>query len=247
MANFEQIKTNIIAKLIITMTKPLSLINFVLALFGMKLAKVTKFEVLIGKLVKKVGLIKFVQIGANDGVRFDSLYFTVTQHRWPGLVIEPLPDLFARLKNNYKDYPEVKALNIAVHPTDSLATIYRVDPDRVGECPDWAAGIASFLPDHHKKSQIPSEFIISEVVHCRPLMDVIIENDMLDASLLQIDTEGFDAEVIKMIDFPIFHPKIIKYESINLSAENIRVVESLLTTNGYRCYRCGNDTVATQI
>jgi FkbM family methyltransferase len=179
----------------------LKFINTIIWYFGLRLVKLSKFDRLVAKLLTQTSPIKFVQIGANDGVRFDSLYFTVTQHRWPGLVVEPLPDIFERLRSNYLDYPEVTPINIAVHPTDLVATIYRVDQNHIGKCPDWAAGIASFLPNHHEKLNIPSEFVVSEVVKCRPLMSILSEYKMLDASLLQIDTEGYDSEVIKMIDF----------------------------------------------
>jgi len=229
------------------MRKILDLLNSILGFIGLRIVGVSKFERLVAKLVKQAKPIKFVQIGANDGVRFDSLYFTVTQNRWPGLVVEPLPDFFERLSSNYRDYPEVIPVNIAVHPTDPFATIYRVDQNRIGECPDWAAGIASFSPEHHMKSKIPSELIVSEVVKCRPLMEVIADYKMLDASLLQIDTEGFDAEVIKMINFSSFRPQLIKYENVNLSAKAAEETKSILASNGYRCYVCGNDTVASLI
>jgi hypothetical protein len=43
---------------------------------------------------------------------------------------EPLPDIFERLKSNYKDYPEVIPINITFHPSESFATIYRVDQNQ---------------------------------------------------------------------------------------------------------------------
>ena len=49
----------------------------------------------------------FVQIGANDGVRNDPLWETVTRLRLRGLLVEPVPDLFARLKANYSDCPNL--------------------------------------------------------------------------------------------------------------------------------------------
>jgi hypothetical protein len=56
----------------------------------------------------------FVQIGANDGLRFDSLYAFVTSRRCRGLVVEPLKDYFERLQLNYRDYERI----IPVKPRD---------------------------------------------------------------------------------------------------------------------------------
>jgi hypothetical protein len=48
----------------------------------------------------------FVQIGANNGQRFDPIYELVTRHKLAGLAIEPLPDLFEELKKLIADTQE---------------------------------------------------------------------------------------------------------------------------------------------
>jgi hypothetical protein len=78
-------------------------------------------------------------------------------------------------------------------------------------------------------------------------MSILSEYKMLDASLLQIDTEGYDSEVIKMIDFDFFRPKLIKYEHVNLTPKAILETKEKLIANGYNCYKCGNDTIASLI
>src|SRR5204863_9792937 len=49
----------------------------------------------------------FVQIGACDGVSFDALYDFVVRYRLRGIVVEPLPDLYAELVANYCRLPLV--------------------------------------------------------------------------------------------------------------------------------------------
>jgi FkbM family methyltransferase len=221
-------------------------LNKILKKHGYRIEKVSRFTFILEDAIKAKRNFKFVQVGANDGVRFDSLYFFVTQNRCPGLVIEPLPDMFERLRMNYADYPEIIPVNVAVHPTQSSATIYRVDPKKVGNLPDFVAGIASFLPDHHLKSNVPKEAILQETVQCAPLMSVLKKYNALDADLLQIDTEGFDAEVIKMIDFSILKPQLIKYEHQNLNATDRQSTRSLLERQGYKIVEEGADTIAIQ-
>ncbi len=177
--------------------------------------------------------IKFVQIGANDGIQFDNLYFTVTSERWAGIVVEPLTDLYDRLKFNYQDYPQVVPVNVAIHPSKEQEIIFRVKRSCLRNYPVWAAGIASMSKAHLLAHKIRDEDIVGENVLCRSMMDLLREHSCTDADVLQIDTEGFDAEIIKMIDFTEFRPIIIKFEWMNLSKEDQKEVKYILQNSGY--------------
>jgi len=89
----------------------------------------SRFQESLDELIDKPDFF-FIQVGANDGVRFDELYQRVTRVNPRGIVIEPLPRYFARLKMNYEDYPGVTAVNAALHPTDTFVDIHHVDPEK---------------------------------------------------------------------------------------------------------------------
>lgn len=218
-------------------------INKILYPFGYELKRIDRFALLLGRLLRSTPGVKFVQVGANDGVRFDGLYATVTAHRCAGLVIEPLPDMFKRLQFNYADYPVI-AVNKAVHATAKSMDLYRASPDHHRGLPDWASGLASFNREHLLTHGVPEGAISVESVHCASLMEILIEHRCLDANLLQIDTEGYDAEVLRMIDFDRFRPQLIKYEHKNLSLLDRHGMVTLLTQRGYRVKRQGEDTIA---
>ena len=211
-----------------------------------RLQKITWWQLLCEALTRQSRVIKFVQIGANDGVQFDSLFFTVTSGGWVGIVVEPLKDLFDRLAANYQDYPSVTPVNVALHPTKNEEKIYRVGKDYLSNYPAWAAGIASMDKFHLLRHNIKEEHINCETVHCKSLMSLLTEYKFLSADVLQIDTEGFDAEVIKMIDFSRFRPAMIKFEWMNLSAGDQQGVKELLQNEGYtfRVEPDGADAVA---
>lgn len=212
---------------------------------GWHVERVPRSVRLLEALVQSGKRPKFVQVGANDGVRFDRLYAVVTQARLPGVVIEPLADAFEALRLNYRDYPEVRPVNVALHPAATEHTIYRVRRDALQYLPDWAAGIASFQAGHIEGHGIPAEHVTAQRVRCAPFMDVLTEHRALDAQYLQIDTEGFDGEVIKMIDFGRFRPALIKYESRHLPPRERRGVAELLAAAGYALHdELGIDTVA---
>ncbi len=223
------------------MRKPL---NRLLNKFGYGIVKISKFTELLKKHYKKNTDFTFVQIGANDGVRFDSLYTFVTERKCQGVVIEPLPDFFERLTLNYKDFPNIRPMMVAIHPTQQKCMLYRVDPARLHELPSWAAGISSLDPNHHKKSKTPKEFIIEEEVKAMPLMQILESSGFKHLDLLQTDTEGFDAEIIKMIDFSKVAPAIIKYEHCTLSESDKSSTEKLLRGQNYRLFQEDGDTIA---
>ena len=186
----------------------------------------------------------FVQVGANDGIRFDSLYHLVANPRCSGLVIEPVKEYFERLEMNYRPYPKIQPVNLAIHKEHEKSVIYRVDPLKLVDLPDWADGIASLLPAHHKGLNIPQHCMVAEPVKCVHLMVLLEKHNVKRIDLLQIDVEGYDAEIVKMIDFQAIEPRIIKYEHKTITPQEKRETEVLLKNRGYSLFFEGQDTIA---
>ena len=209
---------------------------------GYEVRKLSRFEWLLLRELATGRPFVFVQVGANDGVSFDSLYWFVTTHGATGLVVEPLADMYELLKYNYRSYPRIVPVRAAVHPSRATVTLHRVRPGSWDHLPPWATGIASVDPLWHRISQIPDEEIVTEEVPAVHLMTLLADYGITRLSLLQIDTEGFDVEVVKMIDFGVIRPSIIKYEAVRPGAQDD--AERLLRLQGYRLERCGNDMVA---
>ena len=70
------------------------------------------FHSLLSSYIRKKGKLSFIQIGANDGISSDPLYRFVKRNRGKvkGIVVEPLPDFFVKLKKNYSGFPEITAV-----------------------------------------------------------------------------------------------------------------------------------------
>lgn len=79
----------------------------------------------------------FVQVGANDGINFDFLYEFVITRKSSGLVIEPVKDYFKELVINYKDYPRIKKINMAVHRSEKSKLIYKIKDSSKHKYPEW--------------------------------------------------------------------------------------------------------------
>jgi len=208
-----------------------------------RVIKRSPFEDELEKLLKKKDFF-FVQVGGNDGVRFDGLYSQVTKVNANGVVIEPLPRYFKRLQMNYEDYPGVKTLNAALHPTSRSVEIFHVDMDKIGQAPPWAGGIGSLIKDHHQKSKISDECMTSTTAKAITFEELIAEYSITHIDLLQIDVEGFDYELLKMIPFDLLKPLLIKYEWVNLSTTDRESATQLLHKHGYRTEIDAEDAIA---
>lgn len=65
----------------------------------------------------------FIQIGANDGKRDDHLRPLILKYHLRGLLVEPLPDVFVELKNNYTSEKQLKFVNAAIAKKDGESTL----------------------------------------------------------------------------------------------------------------------------
>lgn len=190
----------------------------------------------------------FIQVGANDGVSFDGLFEYIHQNKniKTGIVIEPISEYFLELQQNYSEIPTIKCLNFALHPNLDEVSLYKVKSSALNELPEWSKGIASLLENHHAKSGIPKNQMVIEKVKALSLRDVFehYSDSQSDYNLLQIDTEGFDAEIVKMIDFSSMNFDIIKFERVNLEGEEYKSIETLLKAHKYFLIEQPEDTIA---
>ena len=190
----------------------------------------------------------FIQVGANDGILGDELRPLIMKYNLNGVCIEPLKDKFETLTKTYDNYPQVKLLNAALHPTEKKFTIYRVD-ESVKKLPLCVQGIASFEKHHltsmlNKMVENAEDIIVEEQVPCVQF-EHIFESEKIDhLELLQIDTEGFDYEIIKMIDLNIIRPAIIRFEINHLSESDKVECLDYLASNNYKMIYARIDVIA---
>ncbi|HOE00784.1 MAG: FkbM family methyltransferase [Kiritimatiellia bacterium] len=199
------------------------------------------FEYYVGLLVKK-GNFTFVQIGANDGIMFDDVRNFIARHapNASGLLVEPLPDVFVSLQKNYAPFPNVKAVNVAIHNKAKEMTLFRVC-DAVAQTDRyrWMSGIASFSKQHLLSHGVRLEDIVEVVVPAMTYSELIAQHMPGPVGLLQIDTEGYDAEIVGQLDLGHENsPSIIRFEhnmikEAGLSWAQMQDIISRLRQHGY--------------
>jgi hypothetical protein len=68
----------------------------------------------------------FVQIGAYDGLKSDPILAFVRDRRWRGILVEPQPDVFEKLKRNYANIPNVIFENLAIAAWEGSLPLYKL-------------------------------------------------------------------------------------------------------------------------
>lgn len=95
----------------------------------------------------------YVQIGANDGILNDPMYKFVLKNSGcvSGYLLEPLPEIYEKLKFNYSALSNFKFFNLAIHEANKTMRLYKVKKEYESKLPEFSKGIASFDPNLGKK------------------------------------------------------------------------------------------------
>lgn len=217
--------------------------------FGINITKIGNTEVLLESFItknkKKDNNFFFIQVGANNGVRYDPIFRVVNEMNIEGIVIEPIKEYYDELIKNYSKNSGVIPVNVAIYSENTNLAIYRVSKN--SDLPDWANGIASLDPNHHKKTKIPEVNMIKETVQGITFEVLIKDYNINRVDFLQIDTEGYDYNILKLFPFDKFKPKLIHFEHSlengNMSFEQYDEIHSMLIRMGYRTIMNINDTI----
>jgi len=176
----------------------------------------------------------FIQIGANDGIHCDDFRTYILDHCWEGVLVEPQPGPFARLVQNYQGHPGLCFENAAIGRSSGVAPLY---------------GFAGTLGD--MQLDVFTSFDYDRVATVKKYMNIPLEIERFDVptmtfqtllskyrvkklDILIIDTEGYDFEILKMIDFGAVCPAIIQFEHTNLTSADKVACYKMLVEKGYR-------------
>ena len=202
----------------------------------------------IAHLLVQKSPLQFVQIGAFDGVANDFLAPFVRRGLLQGLMVEPEPHAFAQLKANCGDRSGVQLAQLAVAKASGAVKMYRVKPE-FHHLHEAAPQLTSLDPQNIRKwlaGRTPNPDAVMEAFEVRAVTfeQLLAEHKMSGLDVLQIDTEGYDAEIIRMIPFARLRPTIINFEILNLSKADIEAVYTLLMNEGYRLHESKMDCTA---
>lgn len=204
------------------------------------------------------GQVNFIQIGASDGLRWDPFRRFIIDNKWNGLFVEPLPNVFDILVNNYAyvKNQDLRFVNAAISIDDSEY----IDIWSYSE--EFCNSLSleeklrylrkSSLDKKHVESSLASFEDIASIVKCFRVKCISINSLISEYSadnqvdLFLIDAEGYDDKIVETINFELTQPKAILFEAHNLG-ERKKKISSFLEGKGYVVTDIGGDTVAQRV
>ena len=178
-----------------------------------------------------------VQIGAHDSSQLDPLRPYILKRGWRGILVEPMPEVFQRLRANYAGVDGLRFENVAIAPGNGTMEIHYVPQTTDEGLPPWYDALASFNRDvllKHKEF-IPDieDRIATTEVPSLTFDSLCAKHDVASIDVIQIDTEGYDFEIIKLIDLDRFRPALVQFEELHMDDQTRRACIEHLERAGF--------------
>lgn len=170
--------------------------------------------------------LKFVDIGASDGVTCSNSLTFELNFEWTGLCVEPHPVAFKKLKENRT----CVCLNHAVSDKNEEVSFIVVEGYA-----EMLSGIAKHFDPRHKNRlagdvESHNDKAYKQIITAKTLQSILDENDLSEVNYLSVDTEGSELAIMKGIDFNKTKIDLISLE-VNFELEP---VNSAMKEYGYK-------------
>ena len=174
---------------------------------------------------------RLVQIGSNIGL--DDTVSNLLQLRpnWHAIFVEPVPYVFAQLKRNYGESPRFIFENKAINQGREQI-FYSVDESAKEKLPNlpgrWHM-LGSFNKGHITKHLPELEpFVRETIVHSCTLTTLLETHRVDHFDFLNIDTEGYDWNILQQLDLNRWKPEVILFEHKHLNADELKAAKAFL-------------------
>jgi FkbM family methyltransferase len=197
----------------------------------------------------------FIQIGANDGITGDKLHRYIETYKWEGILVEPVPYIFERLKQNYIHNSNLIFENSAIGEVNGNLPFYSIsemNSDGVRHSEILSGHGLDQLGSFDRKTifkhagMIPNfeSFVQEIMVPTITLSDLFKKHSVKQIDLLQVDTEGYDYEILNNASFDDVMPEILIFEHQHMSRKQYKSLISKFKKNGFHFFINGWDTIA---
>ena len=184
-----------------------------------------------------------VQIGANDGVRFDDLNIFINKYKTQSLLVEPILSNFEKLKIKYAYSDFIKLENSAIVINNEISFLYKVDKGYLKYYGDHIPGITSFSRNHLLKHGVKKKHIVKEKIKSISIKELLNKYSIEDLDLLYMDTEGYDGKIVQDFLLNTTLKPIIIFEYIHVDNQILDNLLLMLKENDYRIFSLNENTI----
>ena len=174
----------------------------------------------------------FVDVGAHDGTTYSNTRFFEEERGWTGVCIEPLPEAFDKLRATRA----CTCVRACIGDYDGHCDFLRVSSPRVNT--EMLSGVVDRYDPRHR------ERVDAEVAHYGGSVDVltvpmrrlesVLRDERIDrVTLVSIDTEGSELEILRSFDPAALGVRCLLVENNYADPQ----IENTLTDRGYRLFR----------
>lgn len=191
--------------------------------------------------------VRFLQIGAFDGLAGDPVRELIVESlTWHGVLVEPQPDVFKRLKANYiGQKARLTLLNCAISNKTGRLDFYMITAKEIERAglPAWAGEIASL-----DKSGIEKEFpgipFVTIQVDCLTVESALAVAGLDTVDCIVMDVEGHELEILRSIDLSTLGVSFLCLEHKHLNAGDRAELCRILDRHRFTLKQFGRDIVA---
>jgi FkbM family methyltransferase len=175
-----------------------------------------------------------IQIGANDGLRFDILNQYIKKYKIKSILVEPIKKTFDDLVENYNNYNNVIFENVAISVNNQISHLYKINHSKEKKYrSEHFKGIMSFDKNHLIKHGVKKNDIIKEDVQSTSINNLIKKHNLDMVDLLFIDAEGYDVDIIEDFFKTSLLRPIIIFEYLHASNQKFNDLVNSLNKNKY--------------
>jgi len=163
----------------------------------------------------------FIEIGSNN---YDTLLYLAKNYFWKGIIVEPIPEVFACIERHQNCFYE----NCAISENDGAKDFFYYSQ---------ITGWGSLDRKHVEKLGIDKNKLNVIKVKNLTFDSLCSKYKLSKIDLLKIDTESYDGKIIKSIDFIKYDIKEIIFEYEHLSKKELNATQDYLIKNNYKEFK----------
>ena len=189
------------------------LINKILRIFGLKLILLKKIKkIKLPFKFRKNSNYSLILIGGHNGSKTIEIVKSALDYG-KVCIVEPIPYLFDELSRLYRENPKVNLVNAAITINESEYVDFYAPTREANKILNFGDQLGSLISDHATNVDLKFKPHIKKIkVKALKISKLIQQIDCKNLDLLMLDTEGFDAQLIKNFPFENLRPDKIIFE-----------------------------------